>query len=331
MRALRWGVLGLVLSTTAPSHAYVRSRTTHGTVTAWRSNCIMVQPDSVGTADLPAATLTSVIQASLQAWTMATMGCSYLALNYVAPAPLDAHYDGINTIKFRSDKWCHPDDAKSNSICYSKAAAGITTIYYVDSPGHEADGSMLDADVELNNINFTFAVVDPAAPTSIMPRAGTSLADLANTLVHEIGHLQGLDHTCADAATSPTALDDTGMKPTACSALATLAPDARTRIRDATMFNSADAGETKKRTPEADDVAGICNAYPTAMKPAACSPADLSGFGGGCDIGYGTGGGSLMRALVLGLLLSLFALLRRCDWRAPPSTGSLGRPDKLSR
>ncbi len=330
MNALRWMVLGLVLSTTTSSHAYVRSRTTHGTVTAWRSNCILVQPDSVGTGDLPSATLTTVIQASLQAWTTATMGCSYLALDYVPPAPLDAHYDGINSIKFRSDKWCHPDDAKSNSICYSKAAAGITTIYYVDSPGHEADGSMLDADIELNNINFTFAVVDPAAPTSIMPRAGTSLADLANTLVHELGHLQGLDHTCADSATSPTVLDDTGAKPPACSALASLSPDARTKIREATMFNSADVGETKKRTPEADDVAGICNAYPTAKKPAACSPADLSGFGGGCDIGGALAHRPATGALMLALLLVLFALLRR-DWRASPSTGSLGRPARRPR
>ena len=277
-------VITALVFASSTSDAYVRSRTSHGTPTSWRSSCVLVQPDSVGTNDLDATTITATIQASMQAWAAATAACSYLTLSFVTPAVLDAHFDGINTIKFRADKWCHPDDSHSSGVCYSNAAAGITTVYYADRPGESDDGTMLDADVELNDINFTFAIVDPSAPAAIKPRSGTSIADFENTLVHELGHLQGLDHTCKDSSTPATELDETGMAPPSCAALASLSAAARAKITEATMFNSATAGETKKRTPEADDVAGICAAYPIANKPAACSPQSIAGYDGshGC-------------------------------------------------
>ena len=77
-------------------------------------------------------------------------------------------------------------------------ATGITTVFYVDH-GEPDDGTILDADVELNDINFTFVV----EPTTQQPRAGTEVSDLENTLTHELGHVLGLDHTCANAATPP--------------------------------------------------------------------------------------------------------------------------------
>ena len=97
-----------------------------------------------------------------------------------------------------------------------------------------------------------------------MPRAGTSLADFENTLTHELGHLQGLDHTCKDAATPAHEVDENGNPPPRCRSLSTCRAD-RSRSSDATMYNSATPGETKKRSPEADDVAGICDAYPLAQ------------------------------------------------------------------
>jgi hypothetical protein len=317
---LALALVALSATVATSAQAYVRSRTTHGTPTAWRANCVMVQPDSTGTADLDYPTVTTVIQQSMQAWATATASCGYLALNYMSPALLDAHYDGVNTIKFRTDRWCHPDDDHSQGVCYSTAAAGITTIFYVDSPGHDADGSLLDADVELNNINFTFAVVDPNSPVNIKPRMGTSLADLENTLVHELGHLQGLDHTCKDSATAANAVDDTGHAPPACSMLAALSPDVRTKITEATMFNSANPGETKKRSPEADDVAGICNAYPIAMKPSSCAPADL---GKGCSVSLGQRADASQLACALCLLILLGVYTK---WRAAPVAGRLRRP-----
>ena len=292
----------------SPAQAYVRSRTPNGTPTSWRSSCAIVQPDSAGSPDLANEVTFATIQASMQAWRGATQSCSYLTLTYVVPAPVEAHYDGLNVIKFRTDEWCHPNDSQSKDVCYSKVAAAITTVFYVDQKGARDDGALLDTDVELNNIDFTFQVVNPTAPLSMPARDGTSVADFENTLVHELGHLQGLDHTCKDASTPSWEVDDTGAAPPACTGLSGLPGAEIEKIANATMYNSATPGETKKRTPEADDIAGICAAYPLASAPTTCKAAKLSGYGKGCALG---GRGNLPRGLTIVLLATAALLLRR--------------------
>lgn len=288
----------LVLSATA--HAYVRSRTEKGsTPVYWTGGCVFIQPDSGGSPDLSADVVFSVVQKSMDNWMSVTNSCSYLQLKYVQPAPLDAHYDGVNVIKFRSDKWCHPDDAKSKNQCYDAMAAAITTVFYVDHPGQSNDGAIVDADVELNGINFTFV----QEPSTMAPRTGTNLADFENTLTHELGHLMGLDHTCRDSATPANAVDDTGAPPPDCRAIPAAQRD---KITEATMYNLAVPGEIKKRSPEADDVAGICAAYPTAKDPKKCAPTNLKDFetSGGCTMGG--------RGATLPLALAVTALCIVC-------------------
>jgi hypothetical protein len=264
-----------------------------------------MQPDAAGSIDVSADVLTGAIQRSLDAWRAATSSCAFLTLNYVAPAPLEAHLDGVNTIKFRSDKWCHPDDKQLHDACYDSIAAGITTVFYADHPGQKDDGTMLDTDIELNEINFTFDVVDPVSGPTRMPRAGTStIADLENTLVHELGHVQGLDHTCIFQDSAATALetDETGQKPPYCDKLGQLSPEERVKILSATMFASAGPAEIIKRTPEADDIAGICNAYPVAMNPMRCEAPDVSAYtGSGCQIGQGSQVAGIWAAILLAL------------------------------
>ena len=63
---------------------------------------------------------------------------------------------------------------------------------------------------------------------------GTGAIDLGNTTTHEAGHMLGLDE----------------------------APH-----EDATMYYSAAAEETKKRTLHADDIAGLCAIYPVGVPP----------------------------------------------------------------
>jgi hypothetical protein len=287
----------------------VRSRTTHGTPTHWKANCVFVQPDSTGSPDLDLGTTFTAIQASMQAWRDATQSCAYLTLNYVDPAVLDAHFDGTNTIKFRTDKWCHPNDSQSQDVCYSPIAAGITTVYYVDRPGDSDDGIILDADVELNNLNFTFDFVDPAKGATKPARAGTAIADFENTLVHELGHLQGLDHTCNNGDAPTNEVDENGQPPPSCDKLAALPADERLKITEATMFASAAPAETKKRTPEADDIAGICSAYPIGSAPKQCVVADIGSYAKrGCAMGAPA---PVVAPLGLLLLVVLAAIVAR--------------------
>ena len=297
--------LAILLTTTSAS-AYVRSRTAKGVPVSWSTSCAFVTPDSAGTPDLPNDTTFSVIMKSMANWQNAVGDQGFLKLVYATPMPLEAHLDGVNTVKFRTDKWCHPNDAQQKDVCYSSAAAGITTVFFVQDGGDHA-GTILDADIELNDINFTFAVL----PTTGQPRTGTSFADLENTLTHELGHLQGLDHTCADAATPPQEVDDSGSPPPSCDSLSSLPLSEQVKIKLATMYNFAMPGEISKRSPEADDVAGIANAYPPASDPASCKPTDLNAFkSGGCSIG-GAGQRSLAAiAVLLGALVALVARRR---------------------
>ncbi len=301
------GALALV-ATAATASAYVRSRTEKGIGVSWSGSCAFVQPDSGGTPDMPNDQLFAVVQKSLANWTNAVGDQGYLKLIYDQPAPLEAHLDGINTIKFRTDKWCHPNDAQQNNVCYSSVAAGITTVFFVQDGSPHA-GTILDADIELNDINFTFAVL----PTTATEDPNRPFADLENTLTHELGHLQGLDHTCKDAATPPQEVDDSGNPPPDCGSLSSLPLAEQVKIKLATMYNFAMPGEINKRSPEVDDVAGIANAYPPANDPGSCAHTDLNAFkSSGCSIG-----GRMPRSLAaLAVLLgALVALVLRRRWR----------------
>jgi len=307
VRRLALATAAIVLVAASTASAYVRSRTAKGVPVAWSSSCAFVTPDLAGTPDLPADQLFPVIQQSLTNWTTAIGDQAYLKLVYNDPVALEAHLDGVNTVKFRNDRWCHPNDAQQKDVCYSSAAAGITTVFYVQDGSSHA-GTILDADIELNDINFTFAIL----PTTATVNPNRPFADLANTLTHELGHLQGLDHTCTDMATPPQEVDDTGNPPPACDQLAMLPLAEQTKIRQATMYNFASPGETNKRSPEADDVAGIANAYPPASAPGSCSPVDLNAFKtGGCSI---AGRSARSLAAIAVLLGALVALVARRRW-----------------
>ena len=91
--------------------------------------------------------------------------------------------------------------------CYDPSATAITTVSYVNKAGDPNDGQIIDADIELNAVNNHFfnKDVDPT-PTDRNP------ADLWNTLTHEMGHMQGLDHTCRGASepANSCTVDNTG-------------------------------------------------------------------------------------------------------------------------
>jgi len=297
--------LALVLSS-ATASAFVRSRTAKGVPVSWSGSCAFVTPDSGGTPDLDSDTVFSVIKQSMLNWTNAVGDQAYLKLVYSDPMPLEAHLDGVNTVKFRTDRWCHPNDAQQKDVCYSSAAAGITTVFFVQD-GSDHAGTILDADIELNDINFTFAVL----PTTGTPKSGTSFADLENTLTHELGHLQGLDHTCKDSATPPQEVDDSGNPPPDCNSLGSLPLDQQVKIKLATMYNFAQPGEISKRSPEADDVAGIASAYPPANDPGSCKATNLDDFKtSGCSIAGRASRSLAAIAVLLGALVALVARRR---------------------
>jgi uncharacterized protein (TIGR03382 family) len=195
--------------------------------------------------------------------------------------------DGRPTVVFRDVRW---SDARGEPR--DPGIIALTTVFYVDTPGYLGDATILDADVELNGVNYTFTT----DVTTAMPRLGTEVADLENTLTHELGHVQGLGHTCWDHVRDTPPLDNRGQP----------IPDCRGNlpqsILNTTMYPyPLMPGETSKRHLSQDDVNGVCDPYPLAGIPPPCQQE----IDGGCAVTpHGAAG-------VWPLLLALAWLRRR--------------------
>lgn len=254
---------------------YVNTRTRKsGIPLRWESGCVFISYDETGTSHLDNEA--EIMNGVLQTWQTVTADCNYLELRVDEAVEANGGYDGMNLIVFMDDRWCRPATDEEPEMCYSGAAAALTTLFFVDDPGNSRDGAIVDADIELNGVNF--AISHEGASNG----SAGCMADLANTLTHEVGHLLGLDHTCWDG-TGTQPVDDQGAPVPSCSPESALSSE----IKDATMYNFQTCGETKKSSPEQDDIDAICDLYPLASGPGKCKRVDIDGGGGCCTIAPG--------------------------------------------
>jgi hypothetical protein len=304
-----------LLFASATAHGYVRTRTPDGVPIRWPASCVTVSADDRGSTDLPVDAVFADLRRALVNWQSATLACSYLQLNYGAPTERDVPMnDGVNLVQFHSASWSHNGDP--TNLPYDPSAQGITTVFFNDHPGQPDDGVILDADIELNAVSFTFVDVAADGSTATAARSSTTAADLENTLTHELGHLQGLSHNCGLLPGMPeTEVDEDGNPPPDCDS-----PNLDPKITSATMYPYAAPLSTQERTPEADDIAGICadNAYPLANDPHQCESIALAApttlHFSGCAI---TARDDVPRGmwLALGWILCVLALRRRSTGR----------------
>jgi len=276
--------------------AYVASTTnTSQKPLRWTaSNCIMLRIDKAGSDDLKDGSDLAAVRASVEAWHKKIAGCSFLRFSLLedadnATASFSKEGGNENTVNWVETGWKKVRE-------HDPSAAGLTTVFFVDDPDSARDGKILDADIELNGENFAFS----AGPAGVPGKT-----DVMNTVVHELGHVMGLDHPCDDGLRSPVPKDHLGKAIPKCFPSGKLTQE----MRGVTMFNFANPAEVKKRSPESDDVLGICQTYPREQDPAVCAPAD-TGVSKGCSVAPAT-----RSALPLPLLLLAFAgvagLLRR--------------------
>lgn len=128
----------------------------------------------------------------------------------------------INLVTFYDSGWSNVASAQTFAL---------TSVTY-----NPSTGQIVDADLEINADNYRLNVGDPV---------DFNLVDLENTMVHEVGHFVGMDHSL---------------------------------VPNATMFASAELGETMKRTLAIDDIDGICASYPpTFVKARRCDNSYIVG------------------------------------------------------
>lgn len=281
---------------------FVRTGPTEsGNFLYWESGCVYVKASAEGTRQIPGDQEFTIIEASVNEWNSRTASCSYMELILEERTEQEVGRDNVNLIKLRDASWCRPALDDDPPRCHAPQAAGITTAIYVDDPSSDRDGAIVDADIELNGVNFAIAADDVSAGTA------DCKSELQNTLTHELGHLLGLEHPCR-AGGDPPRTDNTGAPVPLCSGA--LDPD----ITEATMYNFQDCSEQKKESLSPDDVAAVCGVYPAAEDPGSCER--VGDTGGCCSAG---GGGSVPLGAILGAF-GFGALLlgrRRRPDRAP--------------
>jgi len=224
----------------------------------WETNRVPVTPDAAGTTALSSDAQLGAIQAAIAAWTDSTASCADLRMVLQSPKASEVGRDGVNLIKFRDTTWGRPAIGDQAAKPYDSRAAAITTAVFVDDDNSSRDGAIVDADIELNGVNFAITV-------NQLPASNRCSSELQNTLTHELGHLQGLEHPCL-AGTDPARVDDLGNPVPRCNPGSD--PPA---IADATMYNFQDCGETKKETLSDDDIKAICEIYPPGTDSGGCS------------------------------------------------------------
>jgi hypothetical protein len=219
----------------------------------WKgTNCIKVRAHAAGLRQIADGSEFTAVRQSVSNWQKAIARCSYLKLTVLEPSTsvtLGYSKTGENetAIIWVEKNWMRDSE-------HDKDALALTTVSYVDSPGDEWDGIIIDADIEINAEHFQFTTTDEAKKH-----------DLQNCLTHELGHVLGLDHPCyIEVAPSPVPSEHTGKK----------IPDCRDvlskEVQQRTMFPSTDPGIQWMRSPEADDILGVCSIYPTAKDPGSC-------------------------------------------------------------
>lgn len=170
----------------ARAHAFERS-TVDGdpsTPLFWRYRTVLVRPAYDTSDDVPGEAVRVALARSIATWNLAGEPCSDFRIEDggyptgYSTNMTDGGYDRENRIVFREGSW--PDDMPFGTLA-------VTTVVY-----RRSSGELLDADIDLNAVEYTWTDTTDAALAE---------TDVQNTLTHELGHLLGLAHVPDPTAT----------------------------------------------------------------------------------------------------------------------------------
>lgn len=250
-------LLGFTVGSLTPALAFKQAETTVGAYLWWQETTIPFKIDASLPSGWDADVTSSVLDASFAPWAgRSCYGLTFVNEGYATGAT-EAD-DKTNWIRWNT------------SWDYGSKLIALTSVHAVTDTGR-----ILDADIEVN-----IAQKDYSASFDCSPQQAEY--DLYATMVHEVGHLVGLDHST---------------------------------LSQATMNAVTEPGDCKKRTLDPDDEAGFCQTYEnlpgSSDDLAGAELSDASGGGGGNGCATSGTASTTLAAALFGLLLGLLGLRAR--------------------
>jgi hypothetical protein len=249
MRLTRWGIAVALAAISAPSWAYVRTRTEVTRVPVrWPVPTVTLSLPTGMPGAISPEKLRRAAEGALAAWNASIASCSTASLRLApAPAPHDRiGQDGVNNIVFRRGRWCR--NGEDAAGCYDREMQALTSLFLRNHPGHADDGEIVDADIELNAVDVRWLALEP--PPAVFP-PGT--ADFQSVLTHELGHVLGLAHTCDEGLFDPPLEDHRGRRVERCR---------KGETHRSVMYPERGSSPAVQRALSSDEIDGVCDIYP---------------------------------------------------------------------
>ena len=300
-RCLALATVAALSLLSARADAFVRTRSLKTDAVFFRSSPhavleVSTPPDSLSVAP---ADLHAAAQAAVDGWSYPAISCTSLALT-LAPgfgASQAVANDGHNRIIMRSGVWAR--DPEDPATAHDSTQVAVTTVFSRNHPGALDDGLILEADIEVNDVDYQWAII-PDGPITVHDYGNSY--DLASALTHEMGHFIGLAHTC-ESPGDPVRYDNHGQVVPDCTMLS---GDDADQIIAATMYPTMNPVDVSLRSLTDDDTSGACALYP--VLPTVIGACDVASSPAGRSSTLATG---LMSAAIAGLALALAYRRRR--------------------
>jgi MYXO-CTERM domain-containing protein len=265
------GLLAPLLATERPAVAFVRSRTEEGfSPYYWRDPRQVLEaaiPESGSGVTAEAFRMAS--EAALKAWSHEAIACTALDLTLAPEMTADqiTKFDGRNRLSMRVGLWCRDPAHPTEKSCHASEIVALTILFKRVNTGQAEDGRILEADIEVNAVDWTWGMISDPPPTQ-----GNDF-DLTSAITHEVGHFIGLGHTCR-GPDDLALIDDQGNPVPECG----LEPsDELLQITSSTMYPMMRQNDPNWRTLSDDERNAACSIYPLDAVPL-----DEWGGMGGC-------------------------------------------------